>query len=117
MQNQQKVRNGTTTVFSYTTHSSFLRRVKSGNDAAWHDFYARYAGMIRAIGQKRALSPEECDELLTDVMVIFWKKMESFTYDRRRGKFRAYLSRITHYAACKIRDREHRAAPPMPDAE
>ena len=100
---------------TYTTRSSFLRRVQSGNEQAWHDFYARYAGMIRAIGLRRNLSPEECDDLLIDVMVIFWKKMEKFVYDRNRGSFRAYLARITQLAAGKIRAREHRpAAPQLP---
>lgn len=102
---------------TYTTSSSFLRRVQSGNEAAWHDFYARYAGMIRAIGQKRSLTPEECDDLLIDVMVIFWKQMERFTYDRSRGSFRAFLARITQFAAGKIRNREHRPAPAAPAAE
>ena len=102
---------------TYTTRSSFLRRVQSGNEQAWHDFHARYAGMIRAVGQKRNLTPEECDDLLIDVMVIFWKKMEKFVYDRNRGSFRAYLARISHFAAGKIRAREHRAIPAAIPAE
>ena len=63
--------------------------------------------MIRNIGQTRKLTPEECDDLLSDVMFIFWKKLDSFLYDRRRGRFRQYLSKITHFAAIKIFNRNH----------
>lgn len=87
---------------SYTTHSSFLKRIQNKKDEAWLEFYKRYAGMIYRIGRKRGLTDEECDDLLTDVMVIFWKKMDSFIYDRDRGLFRNYLARIAHFAAIKL---------------
>ena len=87
---------------SYTTDSSFLNRVKSGDENAWSDFYNKYSGMIRSIGQKHFLTPEECDDLTVEVMTIFWKKMEEFIYDRSRGMFRSYLGRITNYCAMKI---------------
>lgn len=95
---------------SYTTHSSFLRQIRSGNDAAWNEFYRKYAGMIHAIGKQRKLTREECDDLMVDVMVIFWKKVDSFFYDPSRGKFRSYLAKITNYAAMKIFSRR----PPDP---
>lgn len=98
---------------SYTTRSSFLQRIKDGSEEAWHDFYRRYAGMIRNIGRKRRLTDEECDELLNEVMVIFWKKLEAFTYDRQRGKFRSYLGRIADYAALKLVRRGRKAAESM----
>ena len=85
----------------YTTRKSLLDQVQAGNEEAWREFYQKYRGMIVAIGRNRHLSEEECDELLQDVMRIFWKRMERFTYDPDKGKFRGYLSRITHYAAMK----------------
>ena len=93
--------------FSYTTRSSFLKRVQSGNDEAWKEFYEKYTGMIRFIGKKRQLTSEECDDLQTEVMVIFWKKMNAFLYDPARGKFRSYLGRIANLAAFRIYKKNH----------
>lgn len=87
---------------SYTTHSSFLQRIRNRKDEAWLEFNEKYAGMIYRIGKKRGLTKEECNDLMTDVMVIFWKKIDSFIYDRERGLFRSYLARITHFAAIKL---------------
>ena len=87
---------------SYTTHSSFLQRIQSHKDEAWLEFNEKYAGMIYRIGHKRNLTKEECNDLMTDVMVIFWKKLDSFIYDRGRGLFRSYLARIAHFAAIKL---------------
>ena len=95
---------------SYTTHSSFLREIQSGNESAWFEFHRKYSGMIRYIGRKRQLTPEECDDLMVDVMVIFWQKLDSFIYDPNRGRFRSYLSQITDYAAFKIfRRKKHQS--------
>ena len=58
--------------------------------------------MIYAIGKKRNLSQEDCDDLLIEVMTIFWRKMNDFIYDRTRGKFRSYLSRIANNCAMQI---------------
>ena len=88
-------------VQGYTTRKSLLDQVQAGNEEAWREFYRKYRGMIVAIGRNRHLSEEECDELLQDVMRIFWKRMDRFTYDPDKGKFRGYLSRIAHYAAMK----------------
>lgn len=98
---------------SYTTRSSFLRDVQSGSESAWFEFHRKYAGMIRHIGMKRQLTPEECDDLLVDVLVIFWKKLDNFIYEPDRGKFRTYLGRITNYAAYKIFRKSHRQALPL----
>lgn len=87
---------------SYTTNSSLLRHVQQGEEQAWDKFYAKYAGMIHSIGKKRRLSPEECDDLMNEVMTIFWRKMDAFIYDRNKGKFRSYLARIAHYCAMQI---------------
>ena len=86
-------------IITYTTHSSFLRRVQDGNESAWNEFYDKYSGMIFHIGQQRYLSTEECEDLKIEVMTIFWSKMEEFVYDSSKGKFRSYLSQIADFCA------------------
>lgn len=101
-----------TKTVSYTTNSSFLRRVQSGNENAWREFYQKYSGMICHIGKKRNLSPEECEDLMIEVMMIFWKKMDSFVYDSQRGKFRSYLGKFADFCALRrfASSRRHNAA-------
>ena len=81
--------------FSCTTQASFLEKIRSGDEHAWFEFYRKYADMIRHVGASKGLSQSECDDLMVEVMVIFWKKMDHFIYDAARGKFRSYLWRIT----------------------
>lgn len=87
---------------SYTTDSSLLRHVQAGEDAAWQEFYRKYAAMINFIGRHRHLTCEECEELKVDVMTVFWRKMDEFIYDRKRGKLRSYLGRIANNCAMQI---------------
>ena len=87
---------------TFSTRSSLLRRMRSGNEAAWFEFHDRYVRMVRHIGKQRGLAPGECDELMIDVMLIFWKKMDAFFYDPVRGRFRSYLATIADFAARKI---------------
>ena len=49
-----------TRILSYTTDSSCLRDIKTGSETAWREFYLKYYGMIRFIGKKRNLTPEDC---------------------------------------------------------
>ncbi|MBQ9502166.1 MAG: sigma-70 family RNA polymerase sigma factor [Lentisphaeria bacterium] len=98
---------------SFSTRSSLLRRVRSGNEAAWFEFHDRYVRMVRHIGTQRGLSAVECDELMADVMLIFWRKIDSFFYDPGRGRFRSYLATIADFAARKI-FRNNRKKPEIP---
>ena len=98
---------------SFTTRSSFLARIRSGEESAWFEFHDKYVRMIRQIGTSRGLTPTECDDLMVDVMVIFWRKMETFVYDPERGRFRSFLGTIADFAALKIL-RRHRELPETP---
>ena len=85
-----------------TTRSSFLRRVQSGDEQAWCEFYRRYSGMIADIGRRRGLTPEEQEELSNEVLLTFWKKVDSFVYDRSRGTFRGYLAVIANFISLRL---------------
>lgn len=85
-----------------TTRSSLLRRVRSGEDPAWREFYRRYAGMIADIGRRRGLTPHEQEEMSNEVLLIFWKKVDTFLYDRSRGTFRGYLAAIADFVSLRL---------------
>ena len=100
---------------NFSTHSSFLNRVRSGDETAWFEFHEKYVRMIRHIGTMRGLTPTECDDLMIDVMVIFWKKAESFVYDPAHGRFRSYLGAIANFAALKILGKNRPQTVPLPE--
>jgi len=101
---------------SCSTHSSFLHQIQAGNEKAWQDFYRRYANMIRSIGAQRQLTPEECDDLMVEVMMIFWKKIDRYLSAPQRGRFRDYVSRMTNLAAVKLfRSSHKKTAEPLND--
>lgn len=86
----------------FTTRSSFLERLRSNDENSWKEFHTRYMNMIRYTGTKRGLSEEECQDLMIEVMVIFWNKMNEFIYDRNKGHFRSYLCKIADFVSLKF---------------
>ena len=98
----------------FTTKSSFLERLRSNDEKSWQEFHTRYMNMIRYTGTKRGLTEEECQDLMIEVMVIFWNKMDEFIYDRSKGHFRSYLSRIADFVSLKAIRSKKQKLPPIP---
>ena len=113
---QDKV-NTASSSFSLPTQTALLLEVQAGDENAWRDFYCRYAAMINNIGKQRHLTAEECDDLMIDVMVIFWKRIDSYIARHQRGKFRKYLTKLTTAAADRIFRKNHKEAPPAEEPE
>ena len=109
--------NNQSATVSWRTSTALLLEIQSGSENAWHDFYIRYAAMINHVGEKRNLTPEECDDLMIDVMVIFWKKVDSFLADPHRGRFRTYLTRIAEQVANKLFHKNRQLPPPVDSEE
>ena len=100
-----------------TTNKALLQRVREGDEQAWNEFYCKYLNMIRKAGRRQGLSPEECQDLMTEVMVIFWRKMTDFIYTPEKGRFRSYLNRIADFVSLKMHraNRRHAQAPEVGD--
>ena len=102
---------------AFSTRSSFLRRVKAGDESAWFEFHEKYVDMIRRIGVRQGLSLQECEDLMVEVMLVFWRKLDDFVYDPGRGRFRSYLGVIARYVSFRIlRDNRPLPAPPLPES-
>lgn len=86
----------------WTTRKSLIDRVMSGDEESWGTFYSNYARLIYAIGKRSGLYPEECDDLVQDVMRSVFAKRETFRYDSKIGKFRTYLTGIVRHKVCDI---------------
>ena len=77
-----------------TTRTTLLNRL-SGDEAAWTEFFLRYQGVIADIGSYKGLSPDDCDDLVQNVMIRFHRKIEAgFKYDPSLAKFRTFFSTL-----------------------
>jgi RNA polymerase sigma-70 factor (ECF subfamily) len=79
------------------TRVSLLERVRDLHDGrSWGEFHDIYRPLI--LGYLRGVGVRE-DEALDVTQVVFCNlmaRMPSFQLDRRKGKFRSYLWRLTH---------------------
>ena len=86
----------------YTTDSGLLQRMAAEDEQAWIDFDSKYRGMICAVAKQRGIAPEDCDDLVQEVMLICCRRIGEFFYDRNRGHFRSYLFAIIKNAAWQM---------------
>ena len=82
-----------------STHVTLLERLATGDDrAAWQEFHARYAELIRGFARRRGLQDADSEDVVQDVLLSLSKALPGFSYDPVRGKFRAYLKTVTQNA-------------------
>lgn len=81
-----------------TTRSSVLRAVSNtGDAAAWARFFDLYAGFVFAIARSKGLSAEDADDVVQVVFVELARRMPTFEYDRKKGRFRSYLLELVNW--------------------
>jgi len=95
-----------------TTRTTLLGRL-SGDETAWTEFFHRYETAVADIGRYKGLSPDECSELVQNVMIRFHRKIEAgFKYDPSLAKFRTFFSKLVKGCVYDlIRQREKRGVP------
>jgi RNA polymerase sigma-70 factor (ECF subfamily) len=82
------------------TRVSLIERVSNPGDAdAWAEFVAIYEpvmiGYLRASSRCRGLDASDVDDLVQTVFIKLFRTLPRFTLDRRRGRFRTFLYRMT----------------------
>ena len=97
----------------YTTDSGLLRRMAAEDEQAWIDFDNKYRRMIYGIGQKRGISPPDCEDLVQEVMLVCCQRIGSFFYDRNKGHFRSWLFAVTRNAAWRMIRRKQTPDPEL----
>jgi len=100
-----------------STRTSVLEAVRGGADAppeAHARFFDRYAPFVFGSARARGLQPTDADEVVQSVMLALLRDGALAAYDRAKGPFRPWLSRLVAWRAEDVR-RGVRAAPePMP---
>jgi RNA polymerase sigma-70 factor (ECF subfamily) len=79
------------------TRSSLLRRLRDPADAdGWRQFVALYQPLLQAYVRHRGLSGPEAEDVVQDVLARLLRTLPEFELNRRRGRFRTWLWRLTH---------------------
>ncbi len=82
-----------------TTHLSLLSGLRDpANAAAWREFERRYRELLVRFCRRRGLQQADAEDVVQVVFVSLSRRLPSFIYDRRRGRFRDYLLRCTRNA-------------------
>jgi len=103
-----------------TTNTTLLKRL-DGDENAWTEFFDRYRGVIVDLGFFKGLTEDECADLVQNVMIRFFHKVEAgFSYDPTLARFRTFFSRLVKGCICDLlrrRERPQAALRELPDAD
>lgn len=96
----------------YRTHPSIFVRLRADGtldrQLGWEEFNRIYGPVIAGFARNAGLKPQEVDDILQDVLLGFFRVVDHFVYDPKKGRFRGYLKRVTLNA---IRSRRRRRRP------
>ncbi|MBQ9336080.1 MAG: sigma-70 family RNA polymerase sigma factor [Lentisphaeria bacterium] len=98
----------------YTTDSGLLTRMAAEEEQAWIDFDNKYRSMILAVGKQRGIAPDDCEDLVQEVMLVCCRRISRFFYDRSKGRFRSYLYAVIKHSAWRMLRQEAPDAPEPP---
>lgn len=79
------------------TRLSLIHRVRRSEDpAAWREFVATYHPFLMQVAVRSGVPAGEAVDVVQDVFVSLVRRMSQFGYQPWRGRFRAWLARLTH---------------------
>jgi RNA polymerase sigma factor (sigma-70 family) len=93
------------------TPKTLIERLRDGDEIPWNEFYSTYAPIVRSLGSLKGLSFVECDELVQEVMLRFFKHSETFVFNPEIARFRTYFGRIVQWSIIDIFRRRQAGAP------
>jgi RNA polymerase sigma factor (sigma-70 family) len=77
-----------------TTSKTLINHLPAGDEISWEQFFSKYADPIRELGNLKGLTPEECDDLVQEVMCRFLRRSKTFRFDPSIARFRTFFSRM-----------------------
>jgi RNA polymerase sigma factor (sigma-70 family) len=81
---------------SIKTRQSLLSRLKNrSDDESWMTFYDTYRRPIYNTAVKAGLRDPEAKDVVQETIISVMKIMPNFHYDQKKGRFKAFLMRIT----------------------
>ena len=81
-----------------STRSSVLKAVAdTENEAAWNRFFDLYAGFVYSIARSKGLNDADADDIVQIVFADLARNLSKFQYDRKKGRFRSYLTGLVNW--------------------
>lgn len=82
-----------------TTSSMLLARMRDRDDSeSWEDFVRVYAPLVYRYCIRRGLQDADAQDVTQDAMIDVARAIESFEYDREKGRFRGWLGTLVRHA-------------------
>lgn len=81
-----------------------LRRVRSGDDHAFRELFARYAPVANALAHRLVRQTHLAEEIVQEAFLSLWRNPER--YDRSKGSVRSWLMGAVHHRAVDVVRRE-----------
>jgi RNA polymerase sigma factor (sigma-70 family) len=83
----------------FRTNINLIDRVRDRTDAeGWSQFYQFYQPLIMRYLRRLGLEENTANDVIQDVFVRLLQTLPTFVLDRKRGRFRSYLWRLTYTA-------------------
>jgi RNA polymerase sigma factor (sigma-70 family) len=84
-----------------STRPSLLLRLRDRSDRlSWQDFHRLYGQLLYRYARSRGVAHEDAEDIVQEVESSFFKAVDHFEYDAKKGRFRAYLrSAVVHAMA------------------
>ena len=80
------------------TRISLLERIRGNRDNnAWIEFYQLYWRVIYKYALSFKLSPADAEDIVQETMLIIFKRLPLFQYDRLKGRFLSWIKVITKH--------------------
>ncbi len=77
------------------TRETLIISLKEEDEKAWSVFYDTYAMLILNFAKKRGCSQELAEDVLQETVMSLNRYIKNFRYDRKKGKFKSLLFKIT----------------------
>jgi RNA polymerase sigma factor (sigma-70 family) len=81
-----------------------LRRVRSGDDHAFRELFARHAPVANAIAHRLVKQTHLAEEIVQEAFLSIWRSPDR--YDRSKGSVRSWLMGAVHHRAVDVVRRE-----------
>jgi RNA polymerase sigma factor (sigma-70 family) len=83
------------------TSATLLDDARSGSNDAWLRFVSLYRPLIRHWLKLNGVAEGDLDDMEQDLLLVLFKRLAGWTYDRSRGSFRGYVKTIVRNAVSK----------------
>jgi RNA polymerase sigma-70 factor (ECF subfamily) len=76
---------------SIQTRPSLLKRLKTGDDDSWEEFYRVYGKLVRDFAIRAGLTDTEADEVVQETAIGVARHLLEFSYDPKVCRFKTWL--------------------------